>query len=93
MVAAGTLDLAAGKLLVALQMLVALGAGKFEFAHKFQLRSPGRRNQYGCRLIMRNFAGHWNIKKSATVARAHLSFLQVVGMARCAVRAAFSGAT
>jgi hypothetical protein len=41
MIAAGALDLATGKLLVALQMLVALGAGKFEFAHKFQFRSPG----------------------------------------------------
>src|SRR5665213_1592073 len=33
MIAAGTLNFAAGKLLVALQMLLALRAGEFEFAH------------------------------------------------------------
>ncbi len=33
MVAGGTLNLSTGKLWVALQMLVALGAGKFELVH------------------------------------------------------------
>jgi hypothetical protein len=41
MVASRTLDLAAGKLFVALQMLLALGAREFEFAHgtfRFEFR-------------------------------------------------------
>ena len=35
MMAAWTLNLAAGKLLVALEMLLAFWAAKFEFAHNF----------------------------------------------------------